>query len=50
VDRAAVLPLGVGPVALVSVTFASPETVDVRLATSVRSWSMAVSLVLSCSC
>jgi predicted permease len=46
-DRTILLLLGVAPVAFVTVTFASLENLDVRLATSALSVSLAVSLVLS---
>jgi predicted permease len=48
-DRTILLLLGVAPVAFVTVTFASLENLDIRLATSALSVSLAVSLVLSLS-
>jgi hypothetical protein len=47
VDRAVVLLLGVAPLAFISVTFASLENLDVRLAVSALSLSLVTSLVLS---
>jgi predicted permease len=46
-DRTILLLLAVAPVAFVTVTFASLENLDIRLATSALSVSLATSLVLS---
>ena len=48
-DRTILLLLAVAPIGFVTVTFASLENLDVRLATSALSVSLAVSLVLSFS-
>lgn len=47
IDRTIMLLLGVAPIGTVTVTFASLERLDVRLATSALSLSLAVSVVLS---
>jgi len=46
-DRTIILLLGVAPLAFASVTFASLENLDVRLATSALSLSLATSMILS---
>ena len=47
IDRTIILLLGVAPLAFASVTFASLENLDVRLATSALSLSLATSMILS---
>jgi predicted permease len=47
IDRTVILLIGVAPVGFVSVTFASLENLDVRLAVNALSLSLVSSLVLS---